>query len=355
MNLLQLDIFNFRNIEKLNIKLSNNINVLSGSNGAGKTSVLEAVHHLSLGKSFRTNVHAKLIQFDKEAFIIRGELANHLNLAIQKSRSKKTVVKLNQEIIHSASQLAKYLPTIVIHEQLFSIIDSGPNERRALLDWGVFHVEHNYQHNYQKYKKALFNRNLLIKKNCKDSYLLSTWEYAMAESAYAIHKLRETYLKSIIKPFTKILSLLKPELHVSLSYLHGWGQDIKTLDQGTILELLKDSRTVDLERGYTTKGAQKADIKINYEMSTVKGVLSRGQQKSVLLAIKFAQMNLIGNKAVLLIDDLAAELDQNTLINVCEYIKSQSIQAILTTLDDGLEPIKAMADKWFHVKHGQVF
>ena len=218
MKLLSLDIYNFRNIEKAYLTFSPGLNFISGENGAGKSSVLEAIHHLSTGNSFRTRHTKKIVRYDELHLSVRAELSSFSSLAIQKQNLKPTIVKINNDMVHSASELARYLPMQIIFDGLFQIIDSGPTIRRNFLDWGLFHVEPSYHQVFSHYKKALSQRNRLLKIKSSDDKSFNAWELMMVESGLALHRYRVNYLENLLPEFSNVASHLCPNLTMKINY-----------------------------------------------------------------------------------------------------------------------------------------
>jgi len=354
MKLLNIAIHDFRNIEQASLCFSSGINFISGVNGVGKTSILEAIHHLSTGNSFKTRFAKKIIQFDKSNFIVRGELEGACYIAIQKKADKTILVRINNEKVDSSSQLARYLPVQIIFDDLFNIIDCGPSVRRCFLDWGLFHVEPPYNSILANYKKAVYQRNILLKKNNSHVSLYQPWENLIIEYGLQLHQLRVTYINKLLPEFEKVLKKFNEHLNIKIKYHHGWGQAVLNLEAEILKKELNASREKERELGYSNKGAHRADLIFYTDSHFAKGTLSRGQQKVALIALKIAQGNLLPKPCLYLIDDLAAELDANTLYKICSYLKKGGTQAVITTLESTNPILNNIADKWFNVSNGEV-
>lgn len=354
MKLSKITLNNFRNIEYASLVLSSGINVFFGENGAGKSSILEAIHHLSTGNSFKTRHFKKVIKHGASNFSVRGELSSQHSLAIQKQNDKSIIVKINNDNVNSSSALARHLPLQIIFEDLFNIIDCGPSERRKFLDWGVFHVEPSYYTILSKYKKAVMQRNTLLKKQIPDLSALESWDKLMINNGIELHALREKYMVQLIPQFISVLKALSPSLAINISYQHGWGQSLAELNASTLEKELLNARKRDIELGYSTKGAHRADLRFYSESHLAKEFLSRGQQKVALIALKLAQGMLLSNNCVYLIDDLSSELDAKTLERIGDFLKESKAQVIMTSLDGPNPILKGYTDRWFHVEKGRV-
>lgn len=354
MKIKSLDIYNVRNINNANLIFSPGINVVFGDNGSGKSSILEAIHHLSTGSSFRTKHIKKIIQHNQSSMAVRAELSNFISIAIAKQISKPTIVKVNNDPIHSASVLARYLPLQIVFDDVFQIIDCGPSVRRSFLDWGLFHVEPSYYQCFSNYKKALTQRNLLLKKGSKDLVNLKAWEQSMISSGLILNQFRQRYLDKLIPKFKIILTGFNSVLDININYHHGWGQTLTEFNDKNLLNTLNDSRIKDFELGYSNRGAHRADLRINCDNNLAKDQLSRGQQKLVLIALKLAQASMLSDDCLFLIDDLSAELDSKTIRQILKYLKKNQIQTVMTCLDPEDNLFQEFSDQMFHVKHGSV-
>src|SRR5690242_18446783 len=141
MILTELQIHQLRSISFLKCNLHHRFNLFFGSNGSGKTSILESIYLLSTGHSFRTREISPLIQYDKESLTIFARTSREDTVSLQKACHSPTKIILNKTACRSASEIAHFLPTVVIYQDIFEIMDAGPSQRRKILDWGVFHVK----------------------------------------------------------------------------------------------------------------------------------------------------------------------------------------------------------------------
>jgi DNA replication and repair protein RecF len=323
MILNELQISNLRNIQHARLSLHPNLNIISGLNGGGKTTFLEALYLLSTGHSFRTREVVSLISQGQEALTVFAKTNDDQRISIQKSLHFPTMAKLNGEACTSSSELASFLPSQIFYQDIFQLIDAGPGVRRTVLDWGLFHVEHNYLSLWKDYRRALKQRNSLLKQRAR-AQLFVPWNQLMAELAIQLDKMREHYVSHLIHEFNAIVSVLS-DLDCSLQYFKGWDKKGEGRDLSDILTASYDK---DMNRHY---GPHQADLIIVSNEYKVKQYLSRGQQKIILFALKFAQSRLVSKSCLYLIDDLCSELDTDHISRLLDYITNLKGQFFITT------------------------
>ena len=326
MTLKVLSIEHLRNFITLHTELHPHLNLITGINGSGKTSFLESIYLLSCGKSFRTRETSTLINHEKSNLTIYAETFDNQSLAIQKSLTTSTIMKVNDRSCLSASDLARFLPTQVFYQDVFQIIDAGPAVRRSLLDWGLFHVKHHYFDLWKNYRRALKQRNYLLRQKASRDAIVP-WNQILSTLACEIHVLRQEYMEKLNTVFFQVLASLT-QTPCSLHYYKGWDKknEFKSLET-----ILNDSYTVDLQYQYTRYGSHQAELIFTSHEHKSKYYLSRGQQKVVLFALKIAQAKLLNSPCLFLLDDLFAELDSTHTSKVLECILQSSGQFFITS------------------------
>lgn len=326
MILNEVKIHHLRNLSSTHFELSPRFNFVFGRNGSGKTTILEALYLLSCGHSFRSRELAHIITHGQSRLTVFARSHQHESISIQKSCSETTQIKLNNQFCTSTSQLAYALPCQIYYADIFQIIDAGSSVRRSLLDWGLFHVKHNYLSLWKEYKQVLKQRNALLKTHAPLNHFIP-WNKQLSQLADGLHELREEYFIRWKIEFSHVLGELS-DLDCSMTYFKGWDKK----DSGKSLEqILSDNFTSDNQRLYTQHGAHHADIIIEVNQTKAKQVLSRGQQKIILFALKLAQANLMQQDCLYLIDDLPSEFDETHQIQLLSYLVKRKGQYLITS------------------------
>lgn len=326
MILTELKIHSLRNIYSAQVVLNPRFNFIVGSNGSGKTSVLEAFSLLSCGHSFRSREISSIISYEKKLLTVFAHASDQQSVSIQKSQTDPTQIKLNNQFCNTTSQLAYALPCQVFYSDLFQIIDAGSSVRRSLIDWGLFHVKQSYLSLWKEYKKVLKQRNALLKTRAPYEHFIP-WDKQMNTLANEMTQLREEYFAAWALHFAKVLPELT-DVSCSVQYFKGWDKKNtgKPLDR-----ILADAFASDLHKQYTQYGPHQADILIENNENKAKQALSRGQQKIILFALKLAQADLLNSDCLYLIDDLASELDKSHQEKLLRYLASRTGQYVITS------------------------
>lgn len=333
MSISNLNIHHLRNISSARLTLHPQYNIFSGANGSGKTSLLEAIYLLGSGHSFRTREISTLISHEEQSLTVFARMASDESISIQKNRLGVTQVKLNQQFCKRSSELAHFLPCQVFYQDIFQIIDAGPMLRRGLLDWGMFHVKHSYHDLWKDYRRVLKQRNALLRQRANKTLCLP-WDTMLADLATTIDKLRCDYFEQWSAVFQSYLAQLT-DVSCSIHYYKGWDRKNTGKSLATILE---EQFTSDSQQQYTHSGAHQADILFDSASVNAKKILSRGQQKVVLIALKLAQAQILSVPCVYLLDDIAAELDGCHLERFSNCLSLLKGQFFITSIDSSKLP-----------------
>jgi|SaaInlV_100m_DNA_5_1039725.scaffolds.fasta_scaffold01031_4 DNA replication and repair protein RecF len=368
MKILSVEIQNLRNLQAASLTLCPGHNVLVGDNGAGKTSVLEAVHLLGYGRSFRSRQPKDLISKQQSELVVSCSFIDaegrESRAGISKSSAAVSEVRLNGASLTSSAELAASFPVVAIESSSFDLLDGGPKERRQALDWGVFHVEHSFARLWKDYRRILAQRNAQLKIS-DDMSDYSVWNQGLADLSEQIDRLRKEYFDEFLPVFQHLLNDLGPELgEVSLQYQRGWSDDKE------LMQILEQRFKRDRFEKRTTKGCHAADLEFAIEGGLARDRLSRGQKKILVIAFKCAQASLYNsatkNSCVLLLDDLASELDADKWQKVLAALDESGCQTLQTYTElesnrfqgaEGIEGGEGQSRemKMFHVKQGEIF
>jgi DNA replication and repair protein RecF len=352
--LLSLEIEDFRNIESSHLRFAGGLNLITGANAAGKTSLLEAIYCLGRVQSFRSQDADRLTRHGRPGWRLVGRVGlptgRNLPVGIERSAGRYRV-RLDAQPVQRLSDLAGYLPVHVMAGETANILGGGPRYRRQSLDWALFHVEHGYREIWQRWMRCLRQRNAALRLG-EPADQRAVWETELIDAALSIDRLRRAYLGELQPLLSAEMQQLLPGTRMELHYHAGWTTGVPL---ATALALSLDR---DLARGYTHAGPQRADFSIQVDGIPVQAQFSRGQQKATVLAWLLAQVKLQQAHeiphGVFLLDDVTSELDSTHQERLVKALDSLHTQAFVTAI----EP-HAVENSWpiarrFHVEHGDI-
>jgi len=365
MPLTRIDIGHVRCFERVSLTNLAKTSCFIGSNGAGKTALLEAIHLLMVAKSFRTSNSRSLIATQQPSCQVFGQLRHGEDRAhrigVQRDRSNKASIRLDGQTVSRIVSLVSLQPVCVINDETLDLIDGSPQLRRQFIDWGVFHVEHSYGQSWAEFQRVVRQRNALLRSGGTLARTqIALWDKQLANAGAIVDEARRQYCDQLAKGFVELVeTLMQTRMIIHLEYRAGWPKDYRNY-----ADALSASVDADLAQGFTGYGPHRADVRIWVEgMGKAADVLSRGQKKIAALALRLAQVRRLDQLhsdrgCILLIDDLAAELDEEHQRRVVRLVDSiQSLQSFYTYLDaewarrlHGHQSDLSM----FHVEHGKV-
>jgi DNA replication and repair protein RecF len=356
MLLKKLTIRQLRNIQLAELELSAGLNLFTGNNGAGKTSVIEAVHLLGYGRSFRGRVRDGLVQALQphlELFIQWQDIRRGEQQAGLRHSGSTWQARLNGDTAPSLTELCAHIPVVCFEPGSHELISGSAEHRRRYVDWGLFHVEPEFVPVWRRYSRALKQRNSLLKSSAPANQL-EPWEVEMAQSGELITRHRHYYLEQIEPVLRQIAFQYLPELgEAHVSFLPGWKRQELSLQDALVL-----SRTRDLQTGNTSVGPHRADWAVQYQTLQHQQALSRGQEKLTALACIMAQAHSYFMQQqqwpVVCMDDLASELDHAHLKHVLEHLLGSGAQVLLTATEKPNVLETGQIQKTFHVERGVI-
>lgn len=357
MSIQAVEIIHFRNLSKVTFNANPRFNILYGLNGSGKTSLLEAIFFLSSGRSFRTRSIETLIQEGKEQFTLFCKLKRGdetLTLGTQRMRYGEKRIRVNGNEKSSYIESAKILPLLLINTDEHQLIAGGPEGRRQFINWGMFHVEQNFHACWQKLQQVIKHRNAVLKNKGTEEEL-APWDQELLLSSKQIDDMRKAHLESFTPYFKHFIALLLGDIEeITLSYYSGWNE------KEGLEKILRRSLFKDRLLGYTQHGPHRMELTIKVGNYLAKEVLSRGQQKLMVYALKLAQGMLLRNEkertCTYLIDDFIAELDKQKRILVSQSLCSLNAQVFVTGIEkkELQEVTNNLSAKMFHVEQGHI-
>lgn len=355
MQLQSLDIHDFRNIRRASLDFSPGLNLVTGKNAAGKTSLMEAVYYLGRVRSFRTHHVNQPIRAGQPAFRLVGRLRHEQGRLVPigiERQSGSLQVHLDGMVVQRLSDLAGSFPVQVLSGDTANIISGGPRYRRQTLDWALFHVEQTYRNVWQRYARGLRQRNAALRAQAPATQVRS-WDGELVEAGMEIHAIRCRYIETLVPHLQQELRQLIPEMDIQLRYQRGWSVERDLAAQ------LHHGLESDRALGNTRSGPHRADFALVSNGQPLQAHCSRGQQKAVMIGFMLAQVKCqqerLAPLGAFLLDDLGSELDANHQARVLAVLRALDMQVFITAI--GEQP--AVLPDWpemrrFHVEHGQV-
>ena len=336
MYLKNLTLTNFKNYEQTDLEFSPRINCFVGNNGVGKTNILDAIHYLSLTKSFFNVIDSISIRHGEDFFIINGVFAgsgeeNQIYCAFQKQKQK--VMKKNGKEYQKLSDHIGRFPVVMISPADSALISEGSEERRRFLNKIISQYDSVYLDSALKYNKALQQRNRLLKEFNEsgkfDNDTLLIWNAQLVRYGEYVYKERKNLVNELIPVFQEYYSMISSEKEtVRLSYRSH-------LSEGDFAEALLNSVSKDRFLEYTTVGVHKDDLLLEMDGFPAKSLGSQGQQKSYLVALKLAKFDYIQRKSgispVLLLDDIFDKFDAERVEQIIRLVSSSRFGQIFIT------------------------
>lgn len=351
----RLHVQGLRSLDDVDLALSTGMNVFVGANGAGKTSVLEAAYLLSHGRSFRAGTRDVLVQRGARRLQVFGEVSlgqrvHRLGLGREDGRWQ---ARVDGSTATSLGQLVRHCAVVCFEPGSHALIAGPADERRRFLDWGVFHVEHDFILQWRRYQRALKQRNRLLRMDVPLSDAqFDAWEAELDVSGTRVDAYRQAYIEGLRERLIAATTVLAPELGaLTLRYRRGWTEDRPLGDE------LRSRRERDRGRGHTTAGIHRADWVPGFEHAPQREHLSRGQEKLCALACVLAQAEFhaacTGDWPVICLDDMASELDDAHQVKVMGYLMQRDAQVLVTGTESS-RAIESASPSMFHVEQGRV-
>lgn len=415
MYIKRLLINDFRNLEYVELTPCSGFNFICGPNGSGKTSIIEAIHYLSLARSFRTSSYQYLIRQGQPQFTLFAQVqADNAELdttiGLLRPRNGEPVIKINSDPITRMVDLIDHIYVQIIHPQGVELITKSAEVRRAFIDWGVYYTDPEFKQLWLQYRKTLKQRNTLLRRDGpKRRYQspfsdftpqltesiaglqgeasltlnaalasnlgfeqqnfgcdkhgfdkpnfgfdeMGVWDEALARLSEQITQKRQAYLEQLQVILQEIVGQFLPDFHLKFELNQGWekGQDLRVL--------LAQNLEKDRGLGYTLYGCHRADLKIKNNNISAGATLSRGQLKMLVYAMRLAQgmllRQLTNRTCIYLIDDLNSELDDRAQRILLDTLVSCQHQVFISNIQQELLfPSDTSQCKVFNLESGKV-
>ena len=329
MILTTLSLLNYKNFESKQFTFNHKINCIVGNNGIGKTNVLDAIYHLSFGKSYFNPVASQNIKHDEDFFVINGDYIKEEKtekVIVSLKRGQKKVIKRNGKPYEKFSDHIGILPLVIISPADRDLIIEGSETRRKFIDSVISQSDKTYLNHLINYNKILAQRNALLKyfalNHTFNKDTLDVYNTQLNDFGSVIFEKREAFLKTFIPIFKaryKVISSNNEEVELVYD---------STLFEDSLYNLLNSNINKDKALQYTSVGIHKDDLIFNIEGHPIKKFGSQGQQKSFLIALKLAQFDFIkaqsGVNPILLLDDIFDKLDENRVAQIIKLVDDEN-------------------------------
>jgi len=362
MRVTRLTLRDLRRFHAAELEPAPGMNLLTGSNGAGKTSVLEALHLMAYGRSFRGRVRDGLVRDGAEALEVFVEWhesdaagGSHVRRAGLRHGGQAWTGRLDGQDVAHLGQLCAALAVVTFEPGSHALISGGAENRRRFLDWGLFHVEQDFMPLWRRYARALKQRNALLKAGGAAAQL-DAWDRELAEAGEALTLHRERYLRDLAPRAAATMTDLTDGLALQrLEFLPGWRRHELSLADALLL-----GRERDRLSGHTGVGPHRADWTLHIAGLPGREALSRGQTKLAALAMLLAQAGDYagrrGHWPVIALDDLPSELDRHHQRRVLDHLHAQpGLQLFVTATEAPAALAEAgIRARVFHVEQGRI-
>jgi DNA replication and repair protein RecF len=339
MYIRSLSLLNFRNHAEAEFQLLDGVNCIVGKNGAGKTNVLDAVHYLSMCRSYLNPLDRQNIRFDQQFFVIQAEwmkndAANALYCAV-KTGAKKVFRKNKKEYDRLADHIGQF-PVVMISPYDADLISEGSEVRRRWMDGIISQFDRLYLEDLQRYNKVVDQRNALLKQQYENGFFdresIEIWDAQMVRYGSAIFEKRSAFLADFIPLFRHYYKWISSGDEVVDMEYHS------VLNGGSFGTLLRDAYPKDSRAQYSTCGVHKDDVLFTIQNHPIKKFGSQGQQKSFLIAMRLAQFDWLkerlGIVPVLLLDDIFDKLDNYRVAKLMSLVSQNTFGQVLVTDTD---------------------
>ena len=345
MKITKINLLNFRNYDKTDIKFNNSMNIFVGNNAQGKTNILESIVILALTKSHRVGTNPNIIKFNKNKCSIKGTIKKNNTISKLEYRQvddKKELFINNNKIKRNSDYIGNLNVIIFVPDDL-EIIKGSPVCRRNLLNIELSQISKKYLNTYNEYNKILKTRNeylkILFNNSIADKSYLDILTDKLIEKAILIYQLRNEFINNINEIINDNYQNIGGVGNINIKYSPNI--DFESYDDEYLINILKDNFDnnfyKELKYGMTLFGPHRDDFSFMLDDVDLKYFGSQGQQKLVILALKLSEVSIFkdytGYNPILLLDDILSEFDLKKRNKLLKFINNLEIQSIITTTD----------------------
>jgi DNA replication and repair protein RecF len=329
MYLKKISLFNFKNFNEASFDFEHKINCFVGKNGVGKTNILDAIYHLSFGKSYFNTLAVQNIKHGEDFFVIEGTFEKQERLETilcSLKKGQKKILKRNGKIYEKFSDHLGFIPLVIISPTDADLIREGSETRRKFIDSVISQLDSQYLQALIQYQKIIMQRNALLKyfavNRIFETATLDIYNEQLSGLGQNIYTKRKQFLNEFIPIFNSFYQNISNSSElVQLVYE-------SQLEQHNLLSLLQENITKDRILQYTSVGIHKDDLLFQIEGYPIKKFGSQGQQKSFLIALKLAQFEFVkkqsGENPILLLDDIFDKLDETRVAKIVDLVNNDT-------------------------------
>jgi len=350
MIIKRLELKNFRNHASSVLEFSPEVNMLVGNNAQGKTNVLEAIYLSCVGRGWRTNKDRELIKFDAQVASVKADVKKEyggVEVEILLSTAGKKQITINKIPVKKMGELMGQINCVFFSPDELRLVKEAPADRRRFMDIDISQIDKSYFYSLLRYNKILSQRNALLKSRDEDIVVgLNIWDEQLAKEGEKIISRRKEFIEELKMEVGKVHEgLTDSKERIEIEY-----ESNGDINDGGLLEALRGAREKDMRLKTTTVGPHRDDISILINGKDVRRFGSQGQQRTVALSLKLAELEIFRTKTgeypVLLLDDVFSELDQLRKSNLLEMVRK--VQTIITCTETSATNIKM-----FYIKNGK--
>ena len=333
MILKTLSLLNYKNFDSKTFEFDQTINCFVGNNGVGKTNVLDAIYHLSFGKSYFNPVASQNIKHDEDFFVLNGEYFKNdeiENIVVSLKKGQKKVIKRNSKVYDKFSDHIGFLPLVIISPADRDLIIEGSDTRRKFIDSVISQSNKSYLTYLINYNKVLSQRNSLLKyfaaNHTYNQDTIDVYNEQLSQYGSEIFEIRKAFLDTFVPLFkARYKAISNTTENINLTYNSNLFED-------DLISLLKHNINKDKALQYTSVGVHKDDLIFTIDDHPIKKFGSQGQQKSFLIALKLAQFDCLksqsGTNPILLLDDIFDKLDENRVAQIIKLVDDENFGQI---------------------------